>query len=181
MSWGLINEFSLQGAFESLIKCMACLPKVLEQFPSFSFSLIHTRTNTHISPKVIFPGSSFIDTCKKDYVFGFCLPGQMQNSQSLIENAAHSYHYLMPKRRLSCSRLFCSQGCTSGSWADSWLPYLDRSHKANLTHSGGVFQRGRCFKIHSLSQMEPKFPSQLDLTVCLALKTEPSLNSSLRI
>ena len=34
-----------------------------------------------------------------------------------------------------------------------------------LTHSGGVFQRGRCFKIHSLSQKEPKFPSQLGLTI----------------
>ena len=80
----------------------------------------------------------------------------------------------MSKRRLSCSRLFCSQGCTSGSWADSWLPYLDRSHKANLTHSGGVFQRGRCFKIHSLSQMEPKFPSQLGLTLCGPPKTSPA-------
>ena len=33
----------------------------------------------------------------------------------------------------------------------------------DLTHLGGVFQRGRCFKIHNLSKMEPKFPSQLDL------------------
>ena len=44
------------------------------------------------------------------------------------------------------------------------LPHLYRSHEANLTHSGAVFQRGRCFKIHSLSQMEPKLLSQLGLT-----------------
>ena len=148
---------------------------------ALALSLIHTHRNTHIYPKVNSPGSNFTELCKQDCVFGFCLPGQMQNSQSLIENAAHSYHYLMPKRRLSCSRLFCSQGCTSGSWADSWLPYLDRSHKANLTHSGGVFQKGRCFKIHSLSQIEPKFPFYLALTICGQPNTEPSLNSSLRI
>ena len=60
---------------------------------------------------------------------------------------------------------FCPQGGTSGSWPDSWLTHLDRSHEANLTHSGGVFQRGRCFKIHNLTQMEPKFPSHLVLTL----------------
>ena len=61
---------------------------------------------------------------------------------------------------------FCPQGGThNGSWPDSWLPHLDRSHKASLMHSGGVFQRGRCFKIHSFSQMEPKFPSQVGLTI----------------
>ena len=59
----------------------------------------------------------------------------------------------------------------------TWLPHLYRSHEANLIHSGGVFQRGRCFKIHNLSQMEPKFPSQLGLTVYGPPKTEPSLNS----
>ena len=102
-----------------------------------------------------FLGNNFIQPCKQDFVFRFCLPGQLQNPQSLTENAAHSYHYLMPKRRLSCSRLFCSQGGTSGSWPDSWLPHLDRSQEANLTHSGGVFQRSRCFKIHSLSNGTP--------------------------
>ena len=50
---------------------------------------------------------------------------------------------------------FCPQGGTNGSWPDSWLPHLDRSHEGNLTHSGGVFQRSRCFKIHSLSNGTP--------------------------
>ena len=78
------------------------------------------------------------------------------------------------------------KGCL-GHWS-SWNKYeddtpchLDRSHKANLTDAGGVFQRGRCFNIHSFSQMEPKFHSQLGLTVWGPQKSEPSLNSSLRI
>ena len=150
-----------KGTFESLIKPMACLPKVPEYLPSLFFSLIHTHRNTHVSPKVNFPGNNFIQPCKQDCVFRFCLPGKLQNPQSLTENEAHSYHYIMSKRRLSCSRLFCSQGCTNGSWPDSWLPHLDRSHKANLTHSGGVFQRGKCFKIHSLSKWNPNSPPSL--------------------
>ena len=128
-----------------------------------------------------FPGTNFLEPCKQDCVFSFCLPGQLQNPQCLTENAIHSCHWVMPKRRLSCSRSFFPQGGSNGSWPDSWLPHLDRSHKANLTHSGGVFQRGRCFKIHSISQMERKFPSQLGLTVCGPLKKKPSLSSSLRI
>ena len=35
---------------------------------------------------------------------------------------------------------FCPQGGTNGSWPDSWLPHLDRRHKANLTQV--VFFRG---------------------------------------
>ena len=132
-------------------------------------------------PKSDFPGSNFIEPCKQDCVFSFCLPGQVQYAQYLTENAVHSCHWVMPKRRLYCSQSFCPQGGTNGSWPDSWLPHLDRSHKANLTHLGGVFQRGRCFKIHSISQVEPRFPSQLHLTTCGPPKTEPSLNSSLRI
>ena len=166
MSRGLINEFSLQGAFESLIRCMACLPKVLEQFPSLSFSLIHTHTNTHISPKVNFPGSSFIDPCKQDCVFGFHLPGQIQNPQYLREYSPFlSLGHSVDRKGYLALNSFCPQGGTNGSWPDSWLPHLDRSHKANLTHSGGTFQRGRCFKIHSLSQMKHKFSSQHGLTV----------------
>ena len=166
MSGSLINEFSLQDAFESLTKPMACLPKVLEQFPSISFSLIHTHTNTHISPKVNFSGSNFIDPCKQDCVFGFCLPGQMQNPQYFTENAVHSCHQVtvMPAKDTLLSTYFVQKGAAMGPDL-TWLPHLYRRHKADLTHSGGVFQRGRCFKIHSLSQMEPKFPFQLSLTI----------------
>ena len=166
MSRGLINEFSLQGAFESLIKRMACLPKVLEQFLSLSFSLIYTRTNTHISPKVIFPGSSFIAPCKQDCGFGFCLPGQMHNPQYLTENSVHSCHQVivMPEKATLLLIHFVHKGAPMGPDL-SRLPHLYRSHKVNLTHSGGVFQRVRCFKIHSLSQVEPKFPSQLGLII----------------
>ena len=166
MSWGLINEFSLQGAFESLIKCMACLPKVLEQFPSFSFSLIHTCTNTHISPKINFPGSSFIDTCKQDYVSLLPFWTDAESTVPYREFTPFlSLGHSVDRKGYLALDSFCPQGGTNGSWPDSWLPNLYRSHKANLTHSGGVFQRGRCFKIHSLSQMEPKFPSQLVLTI----------------
>ena len=36
------------------------------------------------------PGSNFTEPCKQDCVFGFCLPGQMQNPQYITENALHS-------------------------------------------------------------------------------------------
>ena len=70
----------------------------------------------------------------------------------------------MPEKATLLSTHFVLKGSPMGPGL-TWLPYLDRSHKVNLTHSGGVFQRGRCFKIHSLSQMEPKFPSQVVLTI----------------
>ena len=146
-----------------------------------SFSLIHTHTNTHISPKVNFRGSSFIDPCKQDCVFGFRLPRQMQNPQYLREFSPFlSLGHRDAREGHLALVHFVHKGAPMGPGL-TWLPHLDRSHKANLTHSGGVFQRGRCFKIHSLSQMEPKFPSQLGLTVCGPTKTEHSLNSSLRI
>ena len=72
-------------------KPMACLPQSTWVVPP-SLSLIHTHTNTHISPKGNFPGSNFIEHCKEDCVFGFCFPGQMQNSQYITENAVHSCH-----------------------------------------------------------------------------------------
>ena len=78
-SRGLINEFSLQRTLQNLINLCPVSSKILEYFPSLSCSLIHTHRNIHISPKMNSPGSNFIETCRQDCVFGFCLPGQMQN------------------------------------------------------------------------------------------------------
>ena len=107
-SRGLINDFSLQRTLESLIKLWPASPKILEQFFSH-FSLIHTNRNIHISPKVVSIGSNFIEPCKQDCVFDFCLPGQMQNPQYITENAVHSCHQVtaMPKKRLSCFCFVC--------------------------------------------------------------------------
>jgi len=70
-------------------------PQSAWEFPSLFLSIIHSHTNTHLSPKVNFPGSSFIDPCKQECVFSFCLPGQMQNPQYLTENSVHSCHYVI--------------------------------------------------------------------------------------
>jgi len=87
---------------------------------------------------------------------------------------------LMPEKATLLSTHFVHKLAPMGPGLTR-LHHLDRSHKANFTDSGSVFQRGRGFKIHSLLQMEPKFPSQLGLTIWCPPKTQPSLNSSLSI
>jgi len=80
---------TLEDLWESK-KPMACLPQNTWIVVLSLFSLIHTQINIHISPKVISAGSNFIEPCKQDCVFSFCLPGQMQNPQYITENAVHS-------------------------------------------------------------------------------------------
>ena len=72
-SRGLINALSLYMTLECLINLWPASSKILEQFPSLFFSLIHTHRNIHRSPKVNSPDSNFIEPCKQDCVFGFCL------------------------------------------------------------------------------------------------------------
>ena len=76
----------------SLINLWPASPKIFELSPSLSFSLIRTHRNIHISLKVNSQGNNFIEPCKQDCVFGFCLPRQMQNPEYITENAVHSCH-----------------------------------------------------------------------------------------
>ena len=160
MSRGLINEFSLQGAFESLIKRMACLPKVLEQFLSLSFSLIYTRTNTHISPKVIFPGSSFIEPCKKDCIFGFCLPGQIQNPQYLTENSLHSCHQVIVITEKATLLLthFVHKGAPTGPGLTLGCPTWTEATRQNCLTQVVFFRGADVLKFTASHKLNTNFP-----------------------
>ncbi|OWK17544.1 hypothetical protein Celaphus_00013445, partial [Cervus elaphus hippelaphus] len=65
--------------------------RYLSNSPPLFLAHSHSHKDTHI-PKSQSPGRNFIDPCKQDCVFSFCLPGQMQNPQYLTENAVHSCH-----------------------------------------------------------------------------------------
>ena len=171
------------GGFWESNKLMACLPQRTWVVPPVLFlSHTHSHKDTHI-PKSNSPGSNFIDPCKQDYALASVFLDRCR-----IHSTLQKMQSILLIRSQWCQRegylalsSFCSQGGTDGSWPDCWLPDLYRSHEANLTHQSGVFQRGRYFNIHSLSQMEPKSPFQLGLTTWDPTKTQPSLNFSLRI
>ena len=121
--------------------------------------LIHTHTKTHLSPKVnsqagisrilaskiVFLASVFMDRCRIHSTLQRMQPIPLIRSKWCQREGYLSLGSFRP------------QWGTDGTWPDSSLPHLYRSHEANLTPSG-VFQRGTHFKIHSLSQMEHKIP-----------------------
>ena len=148
-----------------------------------SFSLIYTHRNIHISPKVNSPGSNFIEPCKQNCIFSL-------SSWTDAESAVY-YREYSPFLSLSHSEakekailLSIVLPIRWHQWDLAWFLVAPPGQKPR-----GQFDSLRCcfsegqmfFKIHSPSQMEPKFPFHRALTVGGKPKTEPSLNSSLRI
>ena len=101
--------------------------------------------------KIVFLASVFLDRCRIHSTLQECSPFLSLGHSDAKEKAALLLAHFVHKGAPICPGL-------------TWLLHLYRSHEANLTHLGGFFQRGGCFKIHSLSQMEPNFPSQLGIT-----------------
>ena len=80
----------------------------------------------------------------------FCLSGQIQNPKYITVNSAHFSHQFieMPEKALLLFTHFVHKGTALDPGLTLGFPPVG-SHEANLTHSEGVFRRGRCLKMHS--------------------------------